>query len=178
MKSITLIRRGGGVRRYHTEPTIRQQNVAEHSWGVAQLVAEVYPNASSTLLLAALNHDVAEYYTGDIPAPVKWECPGIREYLDPIERRFWADVGGEYALTNHEYQILKWCDSAELVLWCLEEEDMGNRTVRPMIVRVLQLIKESGHPTEEAEMVYRYLLRRAMGDEGDRYDTTPTDTTG
>ena len=45
---------GGEVKRYHTLPTIGEQTVANHSWGVALILNWLKPDISKTALLKAL----------------------------------------------------------------------------------------------------------------------------
>ena len=73
--------RGGAIKRYHTLETIGEQSVASHSWGVAMILQYLEPNVSKEAILRALTHDVAELFTGDIPAPVKWANPDLVEVL-------------------------------------------------------------------------------------------------
>ena len=69
--AILKVLEGGEVKRYHTMPTIGEQTVANHSWGVAVILSWLKPDISPKALLKALTHDVAEKQTGDMPAPTK-----------------------------------------------------------------------------------------------------------
>jgi len=99
MEQFNEIRRAGAVKRYHTVDTVRTQNVAEHSWHVAQIVRYIYPTASKELILAAIDHDVGEIHTGDIPAPFKWQYPEVATDLKTIEANFVKSLGVGHSLS-------------------------------------------------------------------------------
>jgi 5'-deoxynucleotidase YfbR-like HD superfamily hydrolase len=134
-----LYRDAGGVKRYHTQRTIRTQTVAEHSFGVCMLIRQVQPDCSRTLLFAALHHDLPELMTGDIPAPAKRAHPQMDTYLEEFEASLHPLYFNTAFLTAEEAALLKWADTMELVLWCLEEWRMGNHSVNmgDMIRRAL-----------------------------------------
>ena len=85
--------RGGAIKRYHTLEIIGEQSVASHSWGVAMILQYLDPNVSKEAILRALTHDVAELFTGDVPAPVKWDNPDLVEVLKRIEDKYESDIG-------------------------------------------------------------------------------------
>jgi len=121
------IRLGGGVRRFHTRPTIDHQTVAAHSWGVAALLFEIC-DPSVNLLRAAIYHDVAEYDTGDIPATAKWMSKSLKATLDELELQIERGLGIEAAnLSREERWLLKFADMLELVWYSVEQRKMGNR---------------------------------------------------
>lgn len=167
MKEIMKLRDAAAVTRWHTMRTQRTQTLAEHSFGVAQLALYIYPQSSAALLSACLWHDLAEYTTGDMPAQVKWRSEAIKNALERLEGEYNREHNLVTSLTKKEKHILKWCDSMELILWCHEELELGNR--HPDLMRaidsVLRLLSESGHPTATAERMYddiskRYTTRR------------------
>lgn len=82
--NINTILNSGDVVRFHNHAGIDKQRNSEHQWGVALIVEHIYPNASKALILAALTHDCAEYYTGDVPFPVKKDCPELSAVLHRI----------------------------------------------------------------------------------------------
>lgn len=130
VRTIEFIERGGRTQRCHTQPIIRQQNVADHSFGVAWWCYLLSPlrRPSAELLLTALAHDMAEHETGDVPSPTK-EVLGIRPMLNAYEDRLMAEhtlvMPG---ITEDEKRILKLADSLELMQLCLRERTMGNRS--------------------------------------------------
>jgi 5'-deoxynucleotidase YfbR-like HD superfamily hydrolase len=124
---LLLVREASQITRWHTKRTLRTQSIAEHTFGVVSILTTIHPGASSHLLMAALVHDLAELETGDVPAPVKWANPKLKDALTEIEDRFHARTSSHYKLTPKEEHMLKWADMMELVLWCIEEVDMGNQ---------------------------------------------------
>jgi 5'-deoxynucleotidase YfbR-like HD superfamily hydrolase len=124
----TLFRDAGNVRRYHTQRTLRQQTVAEHSFGVLMLVLQVEPIVSLHLIKAVCHHDLPELMTGDIPAPAKRAHPQMDTYLEEFEASLEPLYYDTQWLNHDEQALLKWADTMELVLWCLEEWRMGNHT--------------------------------------------------
>lgn len=120
-----LFRDAGAVKRYHACRMTREQTLAAHSFGVAMLVQQVFPECRKELLLAAMKHDLPELITGDIPAPVKRTSVAISLILEEMEKGT-APLYEDYDLTSQEASVLKWADLTELVLWCLEEVQIGN----------------------------------------------------
>lgn len=159
MRNLRELRMAAAITRYHTARTLRHQSVGEHSFGVAQLVLYLAPNASQRLLSAALTHDLAELVTGDIPAPVKWDNPTMGAILTDLESKFNEKHGLRYQLSDEELLLLKWCDMAELVLWCIEELEMGNTYAAPLLNRGLDYLSGLGHPTEQAEELYYEFIK-------------------
>jgi 5'-deoxynucleotidase YfbR-like HD superfamily hydrolase len=160
-----LLRNAGAVKRYHVVRTLRQQDVAAHSWGVVALVLCVQPQPSAALMTAAVMHDMPELRTGDVPATAKWESEKLRDALDAMEQIFAQqfNIPGA-ALTELEQRILKWCDLAELVFWCLEEQAMGNDFIVPLYKRGLDAMNALGHPTPQARNIFDYLMYATQGD--------------
>src|SRR5574337_169888 len=130
---LTFVRRAGQVRRYHTEVTIKDQSVGEHSFNVAwlcHLLTKQRP--MSALLLHALAHDAAKPATGDIPAPTKRSLK-IRDTVDALENEIMGKAGLDLPpLDDHNAHILKLADALDGVLWCLREWELGNRTIVPV----------------------------------------------
>ena len=66
---------GGETRRYHGFRMLQEDTVGHHSFNVACIIMAIRPDASATLLRAALKHDIAEHIVGDMPAPAKRAMP-------------------------------------------------------------------------------------------------------
>lgn len=122
----TLFRDAADVKRYHTRRVLRTQTVGAHSFNMLLLIDQVCPDARKEVFLAVMHHDLPEFFTGDMPAPIKrmnqrlsFELEAIEEQLAPLYR--------DFRLTPDEVKLVKWCDTMELVLWCLEEVELGNR---------------------------------------------------
>jgi 5'-deoxynucleotidase YfbR-like HD superfamily hydrolase len=148
---ITELRNGSSTLRWHTRRTIRQQTVADHSHGVALLVSELFPHASTNLYRAVLRHDLAEGFTGDIPATAKWANPELAHALQKVEVEWHTRTNTQILLTTGEACILKWCDMMELVLWCMEEASMGNAPMMDVARLGLNYLCKMGHPNKNAQ---------------------------
>lgn len=142
LHEIMLLREAASVQRYHTQRMQRKQELNAHSYGVAMLVQHLYPECSRDLLLAALYHDLPEYFTGDVPAPAKRGIPQLAVLLENAEKGT-GILYREFNLTVFDEALLKWCDTFELVLFCLEEVQMGNTYALAPLYKGLEWCTES-----------------------------------
>jgi 5'-deoxynucleotidase YfbR-like HD superfamily hydrolase len=127
--AILKVLEGGEVKRYHTMPTIGEQTVANHSWGVAVILSWLKPDISPKALLKALTHDVAEKQTGDMPAPTKWNYTKLAKELSKVEKKVEKELGVDYELTQEESEYFKQSDLFELLLYCVNQRSLGNTNV-------------------------------------------------
>ena len=81
-----ILRKGAKVKRWHTLTNVKEQTVADHSWGVVSIILDVWPNSSIALITFALWHDVPEFAIGDIPVTAKWENKNLAKELEKIEQ--------------------------------------------------------------------------------------------
>lgn len=130
-RSIELARRAGRVTRYHGQYLMRPENVAEHTFGVLNILAIMTDGQiSSNLLLNALYHDGGEYISGDMFSPVKKQVPGLREVCNAMEKQGTdATIGKLPELTEWEHKLLKVADNLDGLIKCTEEYRMGNYTI-------------------------------------------------
>ena len=133
-------RMAGRIRRLHIKPMNGdEQNIAAHSWGVAMILLDLFPAVSRSCLIYALRHDVPEIVTGDVPANVKWEHPGLQDTLEWIEEGFlnkmsWPTESKKHGLPHlagsenwhNERLYIRIADRVELLFYCLEQIYMGN----------------------------------------------------
>lgn len=120
---------GGETMRFHTCKMIREDTVGHHSYGVACVMMHVYPDAPAHLLRACLKHDMAEAFTGDMPAPAKRGL-GIREQFAAFEEQHLAAVGiPPEPLEPWEAWLLKCCDSIDGLRITIRERAMGNQLI-------------------------------------------------
>ncbi len=127
---VRAVREGGDTERTHTTPHHGSYSVAEHSWGVATLLAILHPDPSRDLILAGMWHDVHERWTGDTPAPIKW-CLGnvANAELKRLASSIELSLGIDYIL-NLSFEDLKWlkaCDMLEFWLWSTDQLALGNQ---------------------------------------------------
>jgi 5'-deoxynucleotidase YfbR-like HD superfamily hydrolase len=122
----------GRVQRFHTTPDYSgtpRQSLAEHSWGVALLCIEICrrdgKKCSAELLRAALTHDLAEYWTMDCPAHVKWDNPELAEHLDRAQAKAECETGIVEDLSQYDRTVLKWADGIELYVYSRQRARAG-----------------------------------------------------
>ena len=137
-----MLRKGGSVKRWHTITNAKEQTVAAHSWGVAVIVMELWPDSRTHRIYASLLHDVPEQLIGDVPAPTKWAHPRLAKELGVAEESFWDIVKVKFPeLTSEEVLKLKIADMLELLWYCIEEERLGNKNFKEVFVRGVEYIK-------------------------------------
>lgn len=124
--NIKTILNSGNVVRFHNHAGIDKQKNSEHEWGTALIVQHIFPECSKELLLAALTHDAHEYFTGDIPFPVKQSCPELKSMLASLESKWEAENGIDKNLTSEEKVCLKIADVLEGMWYCLVQVRQGN----------------------------------------------------
>lgn len=125
-KLLEYLYSSGGTRRYHNRPKLNQ-NVKEHSWGVALILIILHPNPSINLLKAATLHDCSEKVYGDFLSPAKTAFPELRELDKKLNFMFWDDISKENDikypdLTEEEQIWLDFADIFECYLFAREEE--------------------------------------------------------
>lgn len=145
---IAAVFSAGRVGRYHIHHCNMEQNVADHSFGVAAIVAILWPYASAGLLKAAIFHDVAEIQTGDTPGPVKRRHPALKAALEEAEHTAFVEMGiiehHESSLSPEEKKKLKAADYIEAMLYCMHEDLSGNRHLNYAIENCYNYIMETG----------------------------------
>ncbi len=128
----------------------RTETLSEHTAETAQ-IAHVLAVANNALFdgdarpqavaTAALYHDAAEIITGDLPTPVKYRNPALRNAYKNIEK----EAAGELLamlpaalqpalrpallaeeLTEKEKQLLKAADRLSAIIKCITEAGSGN----------------------------------------------------
>lgn len=127
LSNVESLRRSGRVRRFHNQPNIiGQQTVAEHTFGVLNLLLQLHPDPSLNLIKAALVHDGAEGETGDIPAPVKWAYRSLGREIDAIEEEVMMRHGWIFPVSVEESTWLKACDMLEGLQFARDQRILGN----------------------------------------------------
>jgi len=117
--------------RFHNHSGIPGQLLSDHQWGAAMILNYIYSDCSKDLLFAVLTHDVAEYYTGDIPAPVKWKSPAIKRALAEMETLANQELGLDIPeLTPFEEAMLHSVDAMEGMWYCIQQMKDGYQSAR------------------------------------------------
>ena len=136
------------IERWALMRNTKKENIAEHSYYVAVLAhalgvirRDVFgvPCEPEQFALSALYHDISEIMTGDMPTPIKYFNPAIRDAYHQIER-----VSNEKLLSHlpdtmrPEWErviegdaevrdIVHAADKLSAYLKCVEEVFAGNR---------------------------------------------------
>lgn len=158
MSTIKRYRDGNRVKRYHTVDALVGETVGHHSANMAilcVLLSEDKPSVA--LLMAALTHDMAEQFTGDIPATAKWESAELKQALAAMEARFDRFWFNSTPLTPRELRVLKQADMLDLCFKALEEINMGNNQFRPILHRGLDYLR-TNDPLSSTKQLIKEIL--------------------
>lgn len=140
------------INRWGLMRNTRNENIGEHSLDTALLAhalamlrntrfgGQVHAERAAAL---ALFHDVTEIITGDLPTPVKYYSPDIREAYGQVEhmaqKRLLSllpeDLREPYASLIHQNDpedqelltLVKAADKLSALIKCVEERGMGNK---------------------------------------------------
>lgn len=149
-------RAGGSVERCHSIRHQGSYSNAAHSWGVAMLMLQLWPDDFPRLVTACLTHDIPEFWVGDIPAPTMRAVPGMKESLSKLEDRLLNRLGlpGLEELSELDYKKLKACDWLEFWLWCKDQDFIGNKFAQVNKIEIESYMDKMTMP-EPAHSVYR-----------------------
>lgn len=157
VEKINKSRAAGKVQRFHTLDLIRRQDVAQHSFNVANIVRLL--GGSKDTILAALYHDMGEHNVGDIPSPTKRGMnEESREHVENLENEGMAMCGiTSVTFPTGEVQLglLKLADNLDGLMLCIEELQRGNIDIITCGCRYAQYCCEN---RELARQVVDYYL--------------------
>ncbi len=146
-----MLSRMKNIHRWSLMRNTRQENIAEHSHEVAvlahalALMTNRYYGGDVDVqkcALLAVYHDVPEILTGDMPTPVKYYNPSIRDAYRQVEeaacgkllstlpeelREDFHLLLTENGATDEERRIVKAADKLSALTKCIEETGQGNR---------------------------------------------------
>lgn len=163
--NIRKILQSGNVVRFHNHVGIDKQKNSDHQWEVALILQHIYPQCSKELLLAALTHDAAEYFTGDIPFPTKQASPELKQVLDKIERQWEQENGVHFNLQSEELLMLKLADTLSGMWYCILQVREGKinakRAFRKWREFAVEFMYDNCSPnlTGEAEKLLNNFIR-------------------
>ena len=146
-----------------------QENVQEHSHMVAVLAHTLAvirrdvlgkPADPGLAAAAALYHDAPEILTGDLPTPIKYYSPDIRDAYKQVEQvsadklldMLPAELRGAYEpLVREDYDpdtraLVKAADKLSAYIKCVEELKAGNNEFRQAAEQTLEALKGYGLP--------------------------------
>jgi 5'-deoxynucleotidase len=159
------------IHRWGLMRNTRAENIQEHSLQVAMVahalallhnerVARVAIDPERTALLAVF-HDVDEVITGDLPTPVKYFNPQVREavgelagvarskllgMLPPELRPHYQPLLKAEAPDAEAWRLVKHADKICAYLKCVEEGKAGNREFERAEATLVRTIQETGDP--------------------------------
>ncbi|MGM9618966.1 MAG: 5'-deoxynucleotidase [Oscillospiraceae bacterium] len=159
------------IRRWALMRNSLEENIQEHSHMVAVLAhaLAVIRNRRfggsvdvGAVTAAALYHDAGEILTGDMPTPIKYYNPAIRESYKAVERvaeekllrMLPEELRADYAplLTPTDEEVLtlvKAADKLSAYVKCLEELKCGNREFSKAAEQTLAALRSYGLPEVE-----------------------------
>ena len=168
------------IRRWSLMKSVTDENIAEHSAEVAQIAhalaviankiykKEVNADRVATL---ALYHECSEVITGDLPTPIKYYNPEIREAYKKLESVADAkllsmipkELQDEYAplisqsADTYEHSLVKAADKLSAYVKCIEELKSGNREFAKAEVALKAEIEAYFHLSEVKYFCDRFL---------------------
>lgn len=155
-------RAAGEVRRYSTWRTIRQQNVAEHTWQILRILLTVWPSAPRNVLIYAVVHDMGEM-AGDIQYPFKNMFPELRagsekaeNYVQHMQRREIGIPEVKHPLSPFETQVFKLCDNLEMWEFGMVEVNMGNKYAQIVVDRMKEATAQNLQNLKDMETTKQY----------------------
>lgn len=151
---LRFLREAGHVTRCHMVPHIGEYDIARHSWHAAVLLMELHPSPTSRLVKYVLYHDVAERWTGDVPATSKRMFPDLAEALTQAEIRLEdkLDLIGKRDLSADELKWAKAVDMLELYYWCHDQLAMGNTNVEVLIDNIRTWVNDNRNTIPDAAL--------------------------
>ncbi|MCH3986953.1 MAG: 5'-deoxynucleotidase [Lachnospiraceae bacterium] len=168
------------INRWGLMRNTRQENNCEHSLETAYiahalgLIANRYFGKhldAQRLAVLGMYHDVTEIITGDMPTPVKYYSPVIRQayagveqvardqLLEGLPEEMREDYRPLLMPTEEEKELWKYvkaADSISAYLKCIEERNMGNEDFRDAEQSIREKIQNMHLP--EAEFFIEHFL--------------------
>jgi len=158
------------IQRWGLMRNTTSENIQEHSLQVGMIahglavIRNTYFGGqidSGKVALLGMYHEVAEIFTGDLPTPVKYFNPQIKEVYKAIEsmaqKKMYNMLPGElknsyrHLLINQEedgelWQIVKAADKICAYLKCVEELKVGNQEFSTAFQMLKQELEKSKLP--------------------------------
>ncbi|NQD36415.1 5'-deoxynucleotidase [Permianibacter sp. IMCC34836] len=138
------------IERWGLKRNAMRENVMEHSFEVAAIAHtlasirnQVFGGQvnADQIAVAALFHDASEVFTGDLPSPVKYHSPAIRDAYKAIEAQAQIDLLSmlpaalqptyrplllDTAMSADQHELIKAADTIAACLKCRSELLAGN----------------------------------------------------
>ena len=156
------------IKRWALMRSVREENIMEHSQQVAVLAhaLALITNKKfggnvdvNKVVLLAQYHEVSEVITGDLPTPIKYFNPEIKNAYKDLEKNASKRILSmlpeemkeeyeQYILPNtdtEEYKIVKLADRLSAYIKCLEELKFGNKEFKKAKTSIEQELKNSNN---------------------------------
>jgi 5'-deoxynucleotidase YfbR-like HD superfamily hydrolase len=128
LDAVLKLRAAGRVTRFHTFPHHGRHTVAEHCYHMVTLLLGIHPRPSVGLVHYIMFHDAAEGTTGDVPNPAKRVFPTLAKAMYAVETAIHDALGVMQGdLTAEEYDWIEALDIIELIMWCHDQANLGNK---------------------------------------------------
>ena len=168
-----MLSRMKNIYRWGLMRNTKQENLSEHSLEVAFIAhaLAVIRNKrlggnldANKIATAAMFHDTTEIITGDMPTPIKYYNPEIRNVYKQIEelsgerllsmlpKDLRDEFEGFYHLDRDSLKIIKAADKLSALIKCIEEMNMGNREFSAAKEATFRAIKEMSLPEADIFM--------------------------
>ena len=136
------------INRWGLMRNTRSENLCEHSLEVAFIahaLAIISKNrlgndiSPESVAVAAMFHDTTEIITGDMPTPIKYYNPEIKDAYKKIEAvaenqllsmlpdDFKSEIALAYQMDEHTKRLVKAADKLSALIKCIEELNIGNK---------------------------------------------------
>lgn len=161
------------INRWGLMRNTRQENLSEHSLETA-LIAHALAIISNNkfggsvnadkVAVAALFHDTTEIITGDLPTPIKYYNPQIKEVYKDIEKKaeeqllemlpdyMKKDIGEAYSNNSEIEKFVKAADKISAYIKCVEEIKMGNEEFKKALKSNKDAIEKLNMPEVQTFM--------------------------
>ena len=164
------------IQRWGLMRNTRSENIQEHSLQVA-MIAHALAVLTNTRFggavdpdrtaLLAVFHDAEEVITGDLPTPIKYFNPRVKEAVDGLEvvakqrllgmlpddlRAAYEPLLMEQPGDAESWRLVKLADKVCAYLKCLEEAKAGNREFERAEASIRAALEATGEPVVEAFM--------------------------
>ena len=157
------------IKRWSLMRSVREENIMEHSQQVAviahalALLSNKYfggnVNVEKTVLLAQY-HETGEVITGDLPTPIKYFNPEIRDAYKDLEKNACVKILDmlpedlredyrEYVIQDEsaeERRLVKFADRLAAYLKCVEEIKAGNSEFKKAKATIEKELKSARRP--------------------------------
>lgn len=125
---IRFVIEGCQVKRFHTQPVLKNETIGHHQGLIASLTAVIFPEMRPAFWQYIALHDIAESVTGDVPSTAKRLDAELKPILNRIEEKSFVDARIRVPmLTDYEHAVFKLLDNAAGLITCWYEVVRGNR---------------------------------------------------